>query len=527
MNEQKDLHDFDRFPPAIHDVFISYRRRGGLDLAARVKDALERRGFSAFMDIEDLKSGPFNEALLRKIEDATDVVVILTPGCLKRCKNEDDWLRREIRHAIEKDRNVVPIMAHGFKMPIAAALPSDIAKLPDYNGLTPAQELFEASIDRLVLKYLMAAKKDPATVAATNAGAASATEPILPQEISAWHLNEIKSVIKLFSDLNLFKTVIEDGALIVRCEPFFFRVVQDPDCAQFPYSVIRKDSTGAMSYVGSWQVIKQRFTTWISDIIAVAEKCGDVTASASANPNCRTTESDTGGQRFTRFFAERPDVIADVEAEAFGAPENIVAEFERQLLRLEVCVREPFARDYDPPNGEQNLDRILCQIEKRDSDNDAGKAFVSVSRQPNVPYKEWYDRLQQYQRAIGAIPRIREAIVAMGTPALPLVCVAFRQMNSCDGHNALRSGFNYTGWIESELLQVMRRLRDFRALPFIADAVLRHADQMDGHNDYALAIVRVVQAFGADSNTVDACFERLIGTSASEILREKRDRERH
>jgi len=141
-----------------HDIFISYRRDGGEHLAGRVKDALERRGFSAFLDVEDLKSGKFNEALLRKIEDATDFIVILTPGCLERCKNEGDWLRREIRHAIEKKRNVVPVLARGFEMPIAAALPNDIADLPEYNGITPAHELFEASIDRLASKYLKARK---------------------------------------------------------------------------------------------------------------------------------------------------------------------------------------------------------------------------------------------------------------------------------------------------------------------------------------------------------------------------------
>jgi hypothetical protein len=65
-----------------HDIFISYRREGGEHLAGRVKDALKNRGFSVFMDVEDLKSGKFDEALLGKIEDATDVLVILTPGCL-------------------------------------------------------------------------------------------------------------------------------------------------------------------------------------------------------------------------------------------------------------------------------------------------------------------------------------------------------------------------------------------------------------------------------------------------------------
>jgi len=138
------------------DIFISYRREGGEYLAGRIHDALKNRGFSVFMDVENLKNGKFTEALLGVIESATDVIVVLTPECLDRCKNKDDWFRREIRHAIKCKRNVVPIMARGFEMPNPKALPSDIAELPTFNALTPAHELFEASIDKLVLTFLMA-----------------------------------------------------------------------------------------------------------------------------------------------------------------------------------------------------------------------------------------------------------------------------------------------------------------------------------------------------------------------------------
>jgi len=144
-----------------HDIFISYRRDGGEHLAARVKAALAKRGFSVFMDIEDLKSGKFNIALYSKIEKAADFVVILTQGCLERCKNEDDWLRKEIKHAIRCKRNIVPVIGRGFNMPPPAELPSDIAELSDYNGLAPAHELFEASIEKLATTLLKSVPKPP------------------------------------------------------------------------------------------------------------------------------------------------------------------------------------------------------------------------------------------------------------------------------------------------------------------------------------------------------------------------------
>jgi TIR domain len=137
-----------------YDIFISYRRDGGEHLAGRVKDALRTRGFSAFMDVEDLKSGKFCTALLKTIKEATDVIVILTPGCLDRCRNEGDWLRLEIRHAIECEKNIVPVIARGFRMPPANTLPHDIAALVEYNGFTPSHDVFEASMNKLVSTFL-------------------------------------------------------------------------------------------------------------------------------------------------------------------------------------------------------------------------------------------------------------------------------------------------------------------------------------------------------------------------------------
>jgi len=146
------------------DIFISYRREGGEHLAARVREALLNRGYSVFMDVEDLKSGKFTEALLNKINIASDFILILTPGCLNRCNNGDDWLRIEIAHAIQNKKNIVPIIARGFEMPKKSDLPSEIAELVEYNGLTPAHELFKASIERLSSEFLISERSNKPTI---------------------------------------------------------------------------------------------------------------------------------------------------------------------------------------------------------------------------------------------------------------------------------------------------------------------------------------------------------------------------
>jgi hypothetical protein len=102
------------------------------------------------MDIEDLRSGPFNTALFEQIESSSDVVVVLTPNSLDRCVNNGDWVRLELAHAIKCKKNVIPVMARGFSFP-EFPLPEDIADLPNYHGVEASHVYFEASMDKLAL----------------------------------------------------------------------------------------------------------------------------------------------------------------------------------------------------------------------------------------------------------------------------------------------------------------------------------------------------------------------------------------
>jgi len=130
-------------------IFICYRREGGSDMARLVRDNLRDRGFDVFMDVEDLKSGQFNEGLLREIESATDVLVILSPGSLDRSFQDGDWLRWELAHSIACKKNVVPVLMRGFVWP-SQPLPEDLKALPYHQGVEPSHNFFSASIDKLV-----------------------------------------------------------------------------------------------------------------------------------------------------------------------------------------------------------------------------------------------------------------------------------------------------------------------------------------------------------------------------------------
>jgi hypothetical protein len=110
---------------------------------------LERRGYPCFLDVDDLGAEHFDERLLREIEGAPNLVLVLAPGSLDRCRRADDWLRREVTHALRHGRNIVPLMADGFHFPELDTLPEELRSLPRLNGVVYSHEYFGAAFDKL------------------------------------------------------------------------------------------------------------------------------------------------------------------------------------------------------------------------------------------------------------------------------------------------------------------------------------------------------------------------------------------
>lgn len=129
-----------------YDVFISYRREGGEHVAGRLRESLVERGYRVFLDVETLRSGDFNEELLRIIESTPNFIVICSPGCFDRCSYENDWVRRELRHAL-KHSLVIPVIVRGFEFP--ESLPPDIYAVRNMNGPELSFGYYDAFVDRL------------------------------------------------------------------------------------------------------------------------------------------------------------------------------------------------------------------------------------------------------------------------------------------------------------------------------------------------------------------------------------------
>ena len=130
-------------------TFISYRRDGGEIMAQLVYDRLISKGISVFYDLESLKSGAFDVKLYKEIEQCDNFLLILPAGALDRCRYEEDWVRKEIRHALSLRKNIIPLMLRGFEFP--SDLPEDIKGISMYNGIrVENMDFFDAKIDKIV-----------------------------------------------------------------------------------------------------------------------------------------------------------------------------------------------------------------------------------------------------------------------------------------------------------------------------------------------------------------------------------------
>lgn len=130
------------------DIFISYRREGGYAMARLLYECFKNAGLSVFLDLEELRAGPFNDKLYEAIDSCENFVLVLPPDSLDRCVHQNDWLRLEIEHAIRQKKNVIPVMMEGFTFP--EDLPPSIQVLPFFNGVQSSREYFDATIKKLI-----------------------------------------------------------------------------------------------------------------------------------------------------------------------------------------------------------------------------------------------------------------------------------------------------------------------------------------------------------------------------------------
>ncbi|GFR69173.1 sterile alpha and TIR motif-containing protein 1 [Elysia marginata] len=133
------------------DVFISYRRSNGSQLASLLKVHLQLRGFTVFIDIERLRAGKFDESLLESVRQARNFIIVLTANSLDRCMGDEerkDWVHKEITAAIESGINIIPLIDN-FRWPSPETLPEDMRNVCYFNHVRWIHDYQDACVDKL------------------------------------------------------------------------------------------------------------------------------------------------------------------------------------------------------------------------------------------------------------------------------------------------------------------------------------------------------------------------------------------
>jgi len=127
-------------------IFISYRRTDG-DMVGRISDRLTSHfGIdSVFLDVDNIPVGSdFREAIDEAIDRSACVIIAIGKGWLQAAnystdsqeglESEADFVRIEVKSALERDVPIIPVLLAGAEMPGPELLPEDIRKLAFLNA---------------------------------------------------------------------------------------------------------------------------------------------------------------------------------------------------------------------------------------------------------------------------------------------------------------------------------------------------------------------------------------------------------
>lgn len=144
--------------PKTYDVFISYRRGTGLDLARSIAYWFRANGFKCFIDQTELKTGQFNKQIYKAIEETQYFLLLVTENALERCVNDGDWVRKEIEYASSKGVTIIPLTPmpdYAKELPAPGRLPESLEFLRRTEASQfDRQKNFESTLQEMVKRQM-------------------------------------------------------------------------------------------------------------------------------------------------------------------------------------------------------------------------------------------------------------------------------------------------------------------------------------------------------------------------------------
>ncbi|MGE5362348.1 MAG: DUF4384 domain-containing protein [Bacteroidales bacterium] len=131
-------------PAVEHDIFVTYWEPEGSVVAHLVGATLTKRGFRVYTASAP-DDGPASLESNAAIEQAADVVVVVTPAVVEACRRPSTPFARLLADAVAADRNVVPLFIPGADTASAAGIPG----LDTYQAVQYAPHAVDESIAKV------------------------------------------------------------------------------------------------------------------------------------------------------------------------------------------------------------------------------------------------------------------------------------------------------------------------------------------------------------------------------------------
>jgi tetratricopeptide (TPR) repeat protein len=162
----------------VPDVFVSYRSADARFGAAAVYELLSSRFGKdrLFLDNQSIPAGtPYSAELDRALESMRVLLVLIGHGWLVDDPNapgrllverDHDWVRHEIRLALERAVPVIPVLLDGATLPDPALLPPDVRALVGHQAVEVRHQNLGVDVAHLADRLAMLVPLAPPTVTA-------------------------------------------------------------------------------------------------------------------------------------------------------------------------------------------------------------------------------------------------------------------------------------------------------------------------------------------------------------------------
>ncbi len=147
------------------DIFISYRRIDGRDVARTIEQALIGANYkNVFFDYTSIQDGKFNLKIIDAIFSCKDFILVLSPMSMKRCSKKGDWVAREIRTALKYNSHIIPVVIENSKGNTdwnwPKNFPRDMAEIKDLEQLPFQMGTYFPDAMRNLINRLNTSKKE-------------------------------------------------------------------------------------------------------------------------------------------------------------------------------------------------------------------------------------------------------------------------------------------------------------------------------------------------------------------------------